>query len=55
MNRTGLPHRGENRTIDFNNKDDNAMHDRLVELVERMLVLNKGLKREEDKGFKPLV
>lgn len=31
------------RTIDFNDKNDKAMHDRMVELVEVMLKLNKEL------------
>ena len=31
------------RTIDFSDPDDVAHHDRMVELVERMLSLHKGL------------
>lgn len=34
-------------TIDFNNKDDKAMHDRMVELVEVMLKLNKELHEQK--------
>jgi hypothetical protein len=29
------------RAIDFNNPDEKAMHDRMVQLVERMLDLHK--------------
>lgn len=43
------------RTIDFKDKNDKAMHDRMVELVELMLKLNKELHGTFDKGLKPLV